>query len=209
MNNQTQEALKMLLDLIPNEEAKRFWKETYQNGITLQELANELSDMHIMIENVPKIVNAVTGGLLSYATYPADTVIAKFNDYVDDIVQEAIKEALADAEKQEPVTRDWKKTIDERIAKDDDFKKALAEAINQEIGDYEIKAMLDDIEWYQQEQRKLTDRIKELEKKEWQSLSDDEIELICGISRDGNFWNLCVDIARAIEQSLKELNAKK
>ena len=54
--------------------------------------------------------------------------------------------------------------------------KALAEAENQEIGDYEIKAMLDDIEWYQQEQRKLIDRIKELEKKEWQSLNDDEID---------------------------------
>ena len=79
---------------------------------------------------------------------------------------QACKEALAEAEKQEPVTRDWKKTIDERIAKDDDFKKALAEAINQEIGDYEIKAMLDDIEWYQQEQRKLINRIKELEKKD-------------------------------------------
>ena len=114
------------------------------------------------------------------------------------------KEALADAEKQEPVTRDWKKTIDERIAKDDDFKKALAEAINQEIGDYEIKAMLDDIEWYQQEQRKLIDRIKELEKKEWKSLSDDEIQSIL----DNSVY--CeVDakpFARAIEAKLKEKN---
>ena len=35
-----------------------------------------------------------------------------------------------------------------------------------EIGDAEIKQMLDDIEWYQQEQRKLIDRIKALEQPE-------------------------------------------
>lgn len=99
MNKQT-EALKMVLDLIPNEEAKQFWKETYEDGISAQDLANELADMHIMISNVPKIVNAVTGGLLSYATYPAETVIAKFNDYVDDIVQEAVKEALENSDEQ-------------------------------------------------------------------------------------------------------------
>jgi hypothetical protein len=41
---------------------------------------------------------------------------------------------------------------------------ACEEALEQqEIGDAEIKQMLDDIEWYQQEQRKLIDRIKALE----------------------------------------------
>lgn len=44
-------------------------------------------------------------------------------------------------------------------------KEALEDADNKEIGEYEIKAMLDDIEWYQHEQRKLIDRIIELEKK--------------------------------------------
>lgn len=51
------------------------------------------------------------------------------------------------------------------------FSSDVYEAINtckealeqQEIGDAEIKQMLDDIEWYQQEQRKLIDRIKALE----------------------------------------------
>lgn len=41
---------------------------------------------------------------------------------------------------------------------------ACEEALEQqEVGDAEIKQMLDDIEWYQQEQRKLIDRIKALE----------------------------------------------
>lgn len=94
MNTQN---LKFVLDLIKDDEAKKFWKQTYSGELTAQDLANELSDMHIMISNVPKIVNTVTGGLLSYATYPAETVIAKFNDYVDDVVQEAVKEALEEA----------------------------------------------------------------------------------------------------------------
>ena len=81
-------------------------------------------------------------------------------------------------------------------------KEALAEAENQEIGDYEIKAMLDDIEWYQQEQRKLIDRIKELEKKEWQSLSDDEIRACLYDFGHKDF----LSFARAIEQALKEKN---
>ena len=89
-------------------------------------------------------------------------------------------------------------------------KEALTEAENQEIGDYEIKAMLDDIEWYQQEQRKLIDRIKELEKKEWQSLSDDELLNIANKSWEGISPHAdTMNFARAIEQALKELNAKK
>ena len=84
--------LKFVLDLIKDSEAKEFWKQTYSGELTAQDLANELSDMHIMISNVPKIVNAVTGGLLSYATYPAQTVIAKFNDYVDEVVKESIED---------------------------------------------------------------------------------------------------------------------
>ena len=81
-----------VLDLIKDDEAKEFWKGVYPNGITAQDLANELSDMNIMMDNVPKIVYAVTGGLLSKATYPAETVIAKFNDYVDDVVKENIED---------------------------------------------------------------------------------------------------------------------
>ena len=85
-------------------------------------------------------------------------------------------------------------------------KEALAEAENQEIGDYEIKAMLDDIEWYQQEQRKLIDRIKELEKKELQSLSDDEIQNIMWPAFGCDASEEDLDFARAIEQALKEKN---
>jgi hypothetical protein len=99
-----------VLDLIPNAEAKEFWKRVYENGITAQEIANELSDMNIMIENVPKIVYAVTGGLLSKATYEAQTVISRFNDYVDDVVKEAIEDYKEENEI-EPLSDDEIKLI--------------------------------------------------------------------------------------------------
>ena len=77
-------------------------------------------------------------------------------------------------------------------------KEALAEAEKQEIGEAEIRQMLKEIEWCH----------KELEKKEWQSLSDDEIQ-----NELKNMWDKglipsysIVEFARAIEQALKEKN---
>ena len=84
-------------------------------------------------------------------------------------------------------------------------KEALAEAEKQESGslwDFDKLSKYECVEYIDY----LRKEIDLLRFREWQSLSDDEIELICGISRDGNFWNLCVDIARAIEQALKEKN---
>lgn len=48
-------------------------------------------------------------------------------DYEDDALQ-ACKEAL-----EQPIIRDWKETIDERIAKDDEFKKALEQPAQEQI----------------------------------------------------------------------------
>ena len=73
---------------------------------------------------------------------------------------------------------------------------ACKEALEQqEVGDAEIKAMLDDIEWYQQEQRKLIDRIKALEQP-----SQDYV-LICKKCGDDLGIEYVPD-----EQALKEKN---
>ncbi len=53
----------------------------------------------------------------------------------------ACKEVL-----EQPFTRDWKETINERIASDSEFKEALEQ---KEVGDAEIRQMLNDIEYYQ------------------------------------------------------------
>ena len=88
-------------------------------------------------------------------------------------------------------------TIDTAL---DSCKEAIAEAEEKEIGEAEIRQMLKEIEWCHQE----------LAKKEWQSLSDDELRII-----QDNSWIIHYDgskafntfiFARAIEQALKEKN---
>ena len=76
-------------------------------------------------------------------------------------------------------------------------KKALAEAEKQEIGEAEIRQMLNEIEWCHQE----------LAKKEWQSLSDDEILKLFKPKFECEIEDFeLIDFARAIEQALKEKN---
>lgn len=53
----------------------------------------------------------------------ADRINAEFDKAI-----QACKEAL-----EQPIIRDWKETIDERIAKDDEFKKALEQPAQEQI----------------------------------------------------------------------------
>lgn len=77
-----------ILNLISVKEAKEFWKSVYEDGVTLQDMANELYDMHIMLENVPKVYCEVTGGKLSKHNYLASSVIGEFNNYVESVADE-------------------------------------------------------------------------------------------------------------------------
>jgi len=139
----------------------------------------------------------------------------------------ACKEAL-----EHPLTRDWKETIDERIARDSEFKEALEQP---EIGDAEIKQMLNDIEYYQkriealeqpaqepvawmlmgiedQKPKLLTLQIIDnvegtwtplyTHPHQWQGLTDDEIRH-CLYDLDTQDF---LQFARAIEAKLKEKN---
>lgn len=74
---------------------------------------------------------------------------------------QACKEAL-----KQPLTRDWKETIDERIAKDDEFKRALEQPAQ------EIVRKVFDIDNFHSS---VLDRIKFTSPQQWQGLSDDEI----------------------------------
>jgi hypothetical protein len=83
-----------ILDLIPDKEARAFWKRAYEDEITAQDIANELSDMYILIDNVPKVYMAVTGGKLSKPNYYAHEVIGEFEDYLSKMVDERVKDEL-------------------------------------------------------------------------------------------------------------------
>jgi hypothetical protein len=92
--------------------------------------------------------------------------------------------------KDEALTRDWKHTIEERIARDSEFKEAL-----------EQPAQGIELEWY----------VKGWDdaKKDWQVLTDDEIDSAwSGVTKYGiSGVDFTVRFARAIEQALKDKNA--
>lgn len=62
-------------------------------GTTVDDAAvkRELTDYHFLLEQVPRVYEAVTGGLLSKTNYRAETVINAFNDHVDVLVTERVQ----------------------------------------------------------------------------------------------------------------------
>jgi hypothetical protein len=81
----------------------------------------------------------------------------------------------------------------------DDTINACKEALEQqEIGDAEIKQMLNDIEYYQK-------RVEELEQSTWQGLTDDEIDALEGFY-DYMTPEEFVAAIRGVEAKLKEKN---
>ena len=87
-----------------SKESNKFWEPIiYKNGkLDEKQVLRELADFYIMMNEVPKVYDAVTGGLLSKPLYPAETVIDQFNNYIQknyedkDDVEIMVKEA-ADA----------------------------------------------------------------------------------------------------------------
>lgn len=73
-----------------------FWRDSvYPEGMTAEQVKAELDDFHFLMEQVPKVYMAVSGGLLSKPNYHAATVISAFEDYLTDRVNEEVAEALA------------------------------------------------------------------------------------------------------------------
>jgi polyhydroxyalkanoate synthesis regulator phasin len=100
LRQQLAEQTSALLELVPNDEAKKFWQDTYSDGVSAQDIANELSDMHIMLEAVPIVYQEVTGGMLSKHTYKAKDVISEYRNHVDKLVNELVKDELEASESQ-------------------------------------------------------------------------------------------------------------
>jgi len=105
----------------------------------------------------------------------------------------ACKEAL-----EQPLTRDWKDTIDERIARDSEFKEALEQPAQEPVAWLSIDSKANEI----------------IKTHQWQGLTDDEVfKIVPNIEQIkpqygmmlSNEWNI-LDYARAIEAKLKEKN---
>lgn len=72
-----------------------FWRSlvTKPDGsIDLEQIKKELSDYKILLDNVPIVYSHITGGILSYPTYDAKTVIQCTEEYYNESIVGIIKD---------------------------------------------------------------------------------------------------------------------
>lgn len=79
-----------------------FWRSAFPDGMTAEQVCAELADYHFLLEQVPKVYDAVTGGLLTKTNYEASTIIAAFEDHLNERVEEAVQEAIEESEGSTP-----------------------------------------------------------------------------------------------------------
>jgi len=75
-----------------------FWKPlvTKEDGtVDMEQVKKELSDYNMILEEVPKVYEHVTGGTLSKPNYPADVVITQADDHLNEVVEDEIKDIIA------------------------------------------------------------------------------------------------------------------
>ena len=62
------------------------WKQIiYKNGkINEEQVMKELADFSFVMKEVPKVYCEITGGFLSKIMYPAEVVLAEFNERFED-----------------------------------------------------------------------------------------------------------------------------
>lgn len=70
------------------------WKEILEpNGVlVMEQLKKELFDFSRMMENMTTIVHEITGGRMSYPTYPATTVLRIASEYREKEWEEYLKD---------------------------------------------------------------------------------------------------------------------
>ncbi len=73
--------------------ASKFWTDLFPEGMNSEEVKNELNDFHYIMEQIPKIYSAVTGGTLSNEMYSAETVISVYEDHIQELIDKAIAES--------------------------------------------------------------------------------------------------------------------
>ena len=90
--------------------AAAFWASVFPEGMTAEQVQAELTDYHFLLEQVPKVYDHVTGGLLSKTNYHASTVIAFSDDHFTKL-----------AEQEAPTEGEWVKAEDvKRLTRDID-----------------------------------------------------------------------------------------
>lgn len=81
-----------------NIKEEEFWKDIiYKNGkIDEEQVMKELSDFSYVMNEVPKVYEEITGGILSKIMYPAEVVLKEFNEqfWSKDIIKDDVKNII-------------------------------------------------------------------------------------------------------------------
>lgn len=73
---------------------EKFWKPIlFKDGkLNMDQLKKELCDYYFIIDQVPKVYDYVTGGKVSKPNTYADAVIGEYENYIQEIVNDTLKE---------------------------------------------------------------------------------------------------------------------
>jgi hypothetical protein len=84
-------------------EAAEFWNDwSYPEGADPQDVQNELTDYHMILDNVSTVYDHVTGGMISKPNTCASSVIAVADDHISDLIAQWIEDEKELNEEPEP-----------------------------------------------------------------------------------------------------------
>lgn len=81
--------------VIPADKLEQFWKDTYPNGMTIQNVVDELHDIHMLVDHVTTVYSHFSGGMISKPnTLPTEVILLSdrreqedLEEHVEDILK--------------------------------------------------------------------------------------------------------------------------
>lgn len=70
----------------------KFWREVYPDGMTPENIEDELKDLEFLAGELPKVYMHLTGERASHPMIYADVITSLHDDYVTDVVNEHLQE---------------------------------------------------------------------------------------------------------------------
>lgn len=97
------------------EQIKEFWNQTLEtskwNDLP-RDIKNELADFYEFMDKMGSLIENSSGGKLSKLNYTKDVYITAFEDHLNEIVDDEVKEALASQLQEiEKMIEEWGKML--------------------------------------------------------------------------------------------------
>lgn len=71
-----------------------FWKIVYPDGMSAEQVTNELYDYHRLLDGLPQLYDHITNGAISKPNTDKTAIIAVHDDYVARQIDDATKEMV-------------------------------------------------------------------------------------------------------------------